>query len=210
MSCHRLARRQALSAGKIELQMLKRVLGGLVLASMGWVLWLGYFITSFASVDQQPISDVAVVLGAAVQGQQPSPVFRERINHAIVLHRTGVVQMILFTGGRSQGAAYAESEVARNYAIAQGVPASDILIETRSTTTHENLEQARQLMLAHRLQSAILVSDPLHMRRAVSLADNLGWAVSSSPTPTSRYRSLQTRLEFLLREIWFYQRVLLG
>lgn len=190
--------------------MLKRMPGGLLLASLGWVLWPGYLIISFSGVDQRPVSDVAVVLGAAVQGAQPSPVFRERINHAVTLYHTGVVRIILFTGGPAQGAVYAESEVARNYAIAQGVPASDILIETRSTTTQENLEQARQLMAAQQLQSAILVSDPLHMRRAVSLAEHLGMAVSSSPTPTSRYRSLKTRLAFLVREIWFYQRVLLG
>lgn len=32
-------------------------------------------------------ADAAIVLGAAVWGEEPSPVFRERINHAINLYK---------------------------------------------------------------------------------------------------------------------------
>jgi vancomycin permeability regulator SanA len=34
-------------------------------------------------------ADAAIVLGAAVWGNEVSPVFRERINHAIDLYRSG-------------------------------------------------------------------------------------------------------------------------
>jgi uncharacterized SAM-binding protein YcdF (DUF218 family) len=47
------------------------------------------------------------------------------------------------------------------------------------------------------------VSDPLHMKRAMMMADDLDIAAVSSPTPTSRYRSLKTKLGFLLRELYF-------
>ncbi|MGJ5635024.1 YdcF family protein, partial [Nostoc sp. CALU 1950] len=43
-------------------------------------------------------ADAAIVLGAAVWGEEPSPVFRERINHAINLYKNGSVKTIIFTG----------------------------------------------------------------------------------------------------------------
>ncbi|WP_309245652.1 hypothetical protein [Desmonostoc muscorum] len=42
-------------------------------------------------------ADAAIVLGAAVWGEKPSPVFRERINHAINLYKNGSVKAIIFT-----------------------------------------------------------------------------------------------------------------
>ncbi|MGF6354254.1 vancomycin permeability regulator SanA [Paenibacillus sp. 4624] len=46
-------------------------------------------------------SDAAIVLGAAVQGDIPSPVFRERIEQAIRLYKVGTVRNLIFTGGSS-------------------------------------------------------------------------------------------------------------
>ena len=44
--------------------------------------------------------DAAIVLGAAVWGKEPSPVFRERINHSIDLYRNGKVRKSILTGGQ--------------------------------------------------------------------------------------------------------------
>jgi hypothetical protein len=49
----------------------------------------------------------------------------------------------------------------------------------------------------------LVVSDPLHMRRAMRMAIDLGLDAHPSPTPTSRYRSLTTQLPMLLREVYF-------
>ncbi|HQN39520.1 MAG TPA: ElyC/SanA/YdcF family protein, partial [Thermoanaerobaculia bacterium] len=64
----------------------------------------------------------AVVLSAAIYGARPSPVFEERIKHAIDLYHTGRVRRIVFTGGVAPGAVRAEAAVARAYALGRGVP----------------------------------------------------------------------------------------
>ena len=73
--------------------------------------------------------DAAIVLGAAVWRKEVSPVFRERINHAIDLYRSGKTRKIIFTGGRSNGRELTEAAAACAYAIKNGVPEDDILIE---------------------------------------------------------------------------------
>ncbi len=90
------------------------------------------------------------------------------------------------------------------YAIACGVAEADILIEELSTITEENLFYAKALMDEHGLNTAILVSDSLHMKRAMLMATDFGIDAVSSPTPTSMYRSLKTKLPFLAREECFY------
>jgi vancomycin permeability regulator SanA len=37
-------------------------------------------------------ADAAIVLGAAIRATEPSPVFRERLNHALNLYKTGRIK----------------------------------------------------------------------------------------------------------------------
>ena len=84
------------------------------------------------------------------------------------------------------------------------MPPTDVFTERRSRTTQQNLAEAKLLMDAHGLRTAILVSDPLHMRRAMWMAGDLDIAAVSSPTPTTRYRSLKTKLRFLRHELYYW------
>jgi uncharacterized SAM-binding protein YcdF (DUF218 family) len=148
-------------------------------------------------------ADAAIILGAAVWGSRPSPVFEERIKYGLILYRSGKVRRLILTGGYGEGSRHAESEVAAAYLEARGVPRSAMLIEVRSRTTLQNLEEAKRLMGSEGLRSALIVSDPLHMRRALSQAHGLDISAEPSPTLTSRYRSLSTKAQFLLRELYF-------
>lgn len=182
----------------------RRVVLVLAVALAGWLIALGASIWSFGNEDHAKPSDCAIVLGAAIYGDQPSPVFEERIKHAITLYRAGTVSKLIFTGGIGKGASHAESSVAAAYAIRNGVPASAVLTETKSHTTRENLIEAKTLMSAASLRSAVLISDPLHLKRSALMARDLGIAAVTSPTPTSRYRSLKSKPGFLAREVYFY------
>lgn len=148
--------------------------------------------------------DAAVVLGAAVWGEEPSPVFRERINHAIDLYKSDLVQDIIFTGGQSNINELAESVVARKYAIARGVSESNILTESQSRTTYQNLYYAKQVAQKRNLTRFVIVSDPLHMKRAMLMAKDLQINAYPSATPTTRYKSIENKLPFLARETYFY------
>lgn len=175
-------------------------------------LWLGgvaAWIVHVGSRDQAGPADAIVVLGAAAYDARPSPVFAERIRHGIALYEQGYAPRLVFTGGYGDGARFSESQVARRYALRAGVPEDAILIETLSRTTWQNLSRARDLLSEHRLQRVIVVSDPLHMARALRLSRQLGIDAVGSPTPSSRFRSFRTQWRFLAREVYFFHRDLL-
>lgn len=154
--------------------------------------------------DERQQADAVIVLGAAAWHNNPSPVFLERIRHGIYLYENGYVDFIIFTGGYGTGAEYSEAYVARNYALAAGIPAESILIEEYSRTTEGNFVYATHLIIDHDINEVIIVSDPLHMARAMLMAHDAGLIAYASPTPTTRYRTLGTRLPFLSREVFYY------
>lgn len=165
-----------------------------------WIVWVG-------ERDQAAPADVVIVLGAAAYDARPSPVFEERIRHGLDLYRAGYAPKLIFTGGfGGSGARFSESQVARRYALRHAVPQQDILIETVSRTTRQNLVQARALMQAHGMRRAIVVSDPLHMARALRLCRELGIDALASSTPSTRFRSFHTRWRFLLQEVYYFHR----
>jgi uncharacterized SAM-binding protein YcdF (DUF218 family) len=183
---------------------IKRIALWLLLAVVLWCVILATIIWRFGDHDRARKSDCIIVLGAAVHGTVPSPVFEERIRHGIKLYHAGHAHVLVFTGGIGGGQQHSEGGVGRSFATQQAVPAGDILIEERSQTTQQNLSEARSVMQRNGLRSAIIVSDPLHMKRAMMMAEDLGIEAVSSPTSTTRYRSLQTKLGFLLRELYFF------
>lgn len=168
------------------------------------VLYVAFSIHLYSSIDEKTNADTVIVLGAGVWDNEPSPVFKERINHGIWLYQNGYAGKIIFTGGKGTGNIYSDSFIAREYAMRQGIPFDDILIEEQSSTTQQNIDYASKIMNTNLMKSAIIVSDPLHMKRAMKMAKDYGLTAYSSPTPTSKYKTLKTKLPFLIREIYFY------
>ena len=153
-------------------------------------------------VDRQ--ADAAVVLGAAVWSQNVSPVFRERINHAVDLYRQGKVRKLIFTGGQGNSNEPTEAVAASRYAQANGIPIQDILVEQKSHTTFENIVNAKRLADANNLKTVLIVSDPMHMKRAMTMARDIGLIAYPSPTPTTRYVGWRTQMSELMRETFYY------
>lgn len=148
-------------------------------------------------------ADAAIVLGAAVWGEEPSPVFEGRLDEAVRLVASGMVDQVILTGGVGATGGSSEAEVGKRYLVSQGVPGSMVIQEDRSRRTFDNLKNAKELMEREGLESCLVVSDPLHMHRAMGMARKLGLDADARPTSSSAYRGLGSRMKFLAREVWF-------
>jgi uncharacterized SAM-binding protein YcdF (DUF218 family) len=155
-------------------------------------------------------ADAAVILGAAEYNNHPSPVFKGRIEHAISLYKSGRVRALVFTGGPGKGSQFAEANVGRDYAVKHGVGSSDVFVENTSKVTYENLREARKIVSREKFGRVLIVSDPLHMKRAVVMARDLGMDAYPSPTTTSQFKTWRTKGPFLLRETYYYSLYAVG
>lgn len=186
-----------------------RIAGWSLGAMLLWSALLAGCIVAGGRPQPEARADAALVLGAAVWNGRPSPVFAERIHHAIALYQRGQVRSLVFTGGVGSGDTVAEGAVAARYAIARGVPAEAIVVEAASRTTWDNLAFAQPLLAANGLRSVVIVSDPHHLRRAGMIARRLGLDHVVSPTPTTRYVGWAPRARQIAREVYFTTRLLL-
>lgn len=188
--------------------MRKNFIGYILLAAAAFaiigVAAVGFSISNYASKDETQKADAAIILGAAVENGTPTPVFRERINHAIALYQDGYVRFLIFTGGIGDGDGISEAQAAKNYALAMGIPETAIFIEENSHITEENMENAKIIMDEQGLHTALIVSDPLHMKRAMLMAQDYGITAYTSPTQSTMYQTSKTKLPFLAREIVMY------
>jgi len=185
-----------LALGKLVLLVLLTTVLG-----YGFAAWR---VAQFGNKSSDESADAAVVLGAAAWGDQPSPVYRERLNEALILYQTGRVRRIIFTGGTPKPGYPTEAEVGQKFALAHGIPAKAILLDTESRSTWQNLTNAKKLVTAAKLDTVLVVSDPLHMRRAMRMATDIGLHAKPAPTTSSRFQSWRYWSNFLWRETSLY------
>ena len=185
-------------------RILRRYLLPIFLITLTYVVWSLWDITRVGNVDRDRNADCAIVFGAAAWHNKPSPVLEERLNHAIDLYNTKRVKALVLTGGHGEGAPFSESEVAYDYCLKKGVPRHAIRIETDSQTTQENVQEAKKIMESEKWETALLVSDPWHLKRCRKMARDLDLKVFTSATKSTRYHSFGARSQFLLREFVMY------
>jgi len=177
---------------------------------LAFILFLIYIlcniiaICSYSSVYENKQCDVAIVLGAAASDDGVSQVYKQRLNHAIKLYNDNSIEKIIVTGGKGEGNNFSDAFMAKTYLVSQSIPEETVLLEEQSTITQENLQNSKKIMDEEGYKTALVVSDPLHMKRAMLLAKDTGMEAYSSPTQSSAYQSLRTKIPFVARETFFY------
>jgi uncharacterized SAM-binding protein YcdF (DUF218 family) len=156
----------------------------LALACVAVFLFLAWRINRTGSHDQTQPADAIVVLGARVQPDgEAGPDLRSRTLHGVRLFQRGMAPFLICTGGYKNDRLSAAS-VARDLAVAQGVPSEKVLLADGAMTTQEDAISTQDLLARRGLQTAILVSHPLHLERARILFEGQGITVYASPTST--------------------------
>jgi vancomycin permeability regulator SanA len=153
------------------------------------VLWGGFdlaYVTWDATGDYARPADAIIVLGCNPYAPEggPSVCMRARGGHAAALYRQGLAPWVIATGGPTEQGP-TEATVLARVLEADGVPASAILRDDAALDTIQNIRNSRAIMVAHNLHSAILVTEPFHIRRATLIAHDFGLLVYPSPAPDS-------------------------
>jgi uncharacterized SAM-binding protein YcdF (DUF218 family) len=144
------------------------------------------------------------VRGAAQYNGTPSPVFRGRLEHAVVLWQQHRADLVITVGSNQPGDTTTEAQAGRDYLMSKGVPASAILALPVGHATFDSLEAAAATLHDRGLTSAFLVSDPWHNARIEAMASDLGLTGYASATWTSGDTSEETRGKGYVRETFAY------
>lgn len=132
----------------------------------------------------------AVVLGAGIDGEQPSLTLRRRLDSSIKFLNENPDAKLIASGGFGAGLRVSEAEVMKRYLIEQGINEERILKEERSKTSDENLKYTRALLRelnGEQLQDILVITSDYHMFRAKLIASRYFSQVygMASNTPTT-------------------------
>jgi len=181
-----------------------RVLLVVVLLVAAYPTWLGFRVWWQSRQDEVHSADVIVVLGAAQYNGDPSPVFKARLDQAAYLYEQDLSDTLIVTGGKRPGDRFTEAEVAEDYLVEKHeIAESAILEKPQGTTTFESLKAVSEVAQEEGLETALLVSDPMHSERVKRMASDLGFeeTYASWASYERLNRSRETKAKELVHEV---------
>ncbi|CUQ65402.1 conserved exported protein of unknown function [Candidatus Nitrospira inopinata] len=126
-----------------------------VVLMMG-MLNLGHWLSAPRSAPQE--ADIIVVLGGGE---------KDRVRRAIDLYKDGYARRVLLTGLTADAERRGDFRLhwRTRFLLAGGVPFEVLLFDDRSRNSYEEAQNAARLMKTQQWRSALVVSDPPHLRR---------------------------------------------
>lgn len=139
--------------------------------------------------------DYIIALGAGlIDGERVTPLLARRIDTAISFYRRQLARTqkeakLLMSGGQGPDEKISEAQAMKNYALSQGVPEEDILLEDKSTNTLENMRFSKAIMEQHSPEGyqAIFTSNNYHIFRAGMYAREAGLKANGLGAKTALY-----------------------
>ena len=185
--------------------LLGRLFALVVLVAVGWCAWVYRQIDAVAGQDQAQPADAIAVFGAAEYLGHPSPVLHARLDHAVDLYRKHIAPVIITLGGGSdKDSGNTEGGVGRDYLLANGVPFGDIIAETRSIDTEQQVHRLAAIAHENSFHRIVVVSDATHLFRIRELCQDAGLDIYTSPRPTLGHISSYDMLMRYFHEILSY------
>jgi uncharacterized SAM-binding protein YcdF (DUF218 family) len=180
------------------------VAGAVVLAAVGWVMWVDRQIHYFADRNEARPADAIAVFGAAEYDGRPSPVLRARLDHALALYQEKIAPLVITLGGGDPADRHSEGGVGHDYLMAHGVPDAAIIAETTSDNTEESAKRLAVIARANHLNDIVVVSDGTHLFRVHALCSAMGLNVFTSPRPEAKGLSQWDAVQRMAHEILSY------
>lgn len=158
---------------EILMKTLMQVFIFFLILSAGIYFSLALYIIRNAEKDEKKHADVIIVLGTkSYHGDKYNPCLVARVQHAVDLYKANYAPKLLFSGGKDTKNGPSEAQVMKEIALHLGVSEQDILLESASASTYENLLFSEKIVSAKKFNSILLVTEPFHLPRAILVAQN--------------------------------------
>ncbi len=169
----------------VGLILARRVLLSALFALAAWCGYVVHQISEVANQDEAQKADAIAVFGAAEYAGRPSPTLHFRLDHAVDLYHMQIAPIVITLGGGSdRDSGNTEGGVGRDYLLAHGIPLGNIIAETRSTDTEQQVRRLSAIAREFNLHQIVVVSDATHLFRIRELCRDAGLDVYTSPRAT--------------------------
>ena len=155
------------------------------------------------SLEKVPESSAILVFGASVYGNSVSDILARRLDTAIDIYKLNKADKIIVSGDHSSSD-YNEVKAMKEYLCERGIPEEAVFMDHSGLETYDSVYRAKNVFKEN---SVIMVSQELHIIRALYIADRIGlkaYGVSCGNYSNSELK-FQKKREFFARMKAFVQ-----
>ena len=149
-------------------------------------------------------ADVIVVLGAAQLNGRPGEVLEARLIEAKRVFDAGLAPLIMTVGAKAPGDRTTEAASGSYWLRTNGVPRSKVIALEVGRDTWVSTQSYVEEMQKRKIENVIIVTDPYHCRRAMTMANDLGTVASCSPVQSGPNSLGNSGTRYLVREAGAY------
>jgi uncharacterized SAM-binding protein YcdF (DUF218 family) len=148
--------------------------------------------------------DVIVVLGAAQLDGRPGLVLEARLTEAKRIYDLGLAIKIITVGGGAPGDRTTEAAAGRVWLMQNGIKYADIkAVEVGRDTLSSTKAYAAEVR-DRKIRNVIIVTDPLHCLRSMTMANDRGLIATCSPVQGGPNALEKSGFKYLIREAGAY------
>jgi SanA protein len=141
----------------------------------------------YENIDEAPITDIGLILGAAAYGNNLSDILKDRMDTGIELYNKGKVSSLILSGAENEASAM------KKYALDKGVPESVIVEDPIGINTMASIQN-----LKADGKKITIITQKYHLPRALFIAGHYGIDAVGVEADRHEYAKI---IEFKKREI---------
>ena len=144
--------------------------------------------------------DVIVVLGAAQLNGRPGEVLEARLMEAKRIYDLGLAPHIITVGAGAPGDRTTEAASGKYWLSTNGIKSKNVTALEVGRDTWVSTQNYVKFMKVKEMKDVIIVTDPFHCRRAMTMANDLGAVASCSPVKSGPNALATSGKRYLIRE----------
>ena len=149
-------------------------------------------------------ADVIVVLGTAQLNGKPGDALEARLIEAKRIYELGYAPIIITVGAGAPGDRTTEAASSKYWLRTHGIPAKKIIAIEEGRDTLVSTKAYAAVMKKRYVSDVIIVTDPYHCKRAITMANDQGIVSTCSPVQTGPNTIENSGYKYLLREAGAY------
>lgn len=153
-------------------------------------------------------ADAIVVMGAAQLDGRPGEVLTARLKETVRIYESNFAPKVFTLGAGAPGDRFTEANAARNWLIQNKIPRSAIVEVPYGRDSLRSIKAfakaIKKVKLDKEIKEIIIVTDPYHCLRSMTMANDQGFNSSCSPTKVGIASLEKVGFRYLVRETGAY------
>lgn len=166
-----------------------------------WALARTWYVANNETIRK---ADAIVVMGAAQLDGRPGEVLTARLKETKRIYENNFAPRIFTLGAGAPGDRFTEAGSGRNWLAAQGVPRRAIIAVAEGRDTFTSIEALAKVAVKSEIKEIIIVTDPYHCLRSITMSEDQGFSATCSPTRVGIASLEKAGFRYLLREAGAY------